>query len=41
VGLTLQDVRGLAFDPFIARASLSRDASVNYLVHFSREAAGP
>ncbi|HEY4342418.1 MAG TPA: bifunctional 2-polyprenyl-6-hydroxyphenol methylase/3-demethylubiquinol 3-O-methyltransferase UbiG [Steroidobacteraceae bacterium] len=41
VGLTLQDVRGMAFDPFTARASLSRDASVNYLVHFSREAAGP
>ncbi|HEX3838477.1 MAG TPA: bifunctional 2-polyprenyl-6-hydroxyphenol methylase/3-demethylubiquinol 3-O-methyltransferase UbiG [Steroidobacteraceae bacterium] len=36
-GLTLQDVRGLAFDPFTAQASLSRDASVNYLAHFSRE----
>ncbi len=36
-GLTLQDVRGLAFDPFSSRASLSRDASVNYLVHFTRQ----
>ncbi len=37
-GLTLQDVTGLAFDPFTARASLSGDASVNYLAHFTREA---
>jgi 2-polyprenyl-6-hydroxyphenyl methylase/3-demethylubiquinone-9 3-methyltransferase len=36
-GLTLQDVTGLAFDPFTARASLSRDARVNYLAHFTRE----
>ena len=37
-GLTLQEVRGLAFDPFTAQASLSRDASVNYLVHFTADA---
>jgi 2-polyprenyl-6-hydroxyphenyl methylase / 3-demethylubiquinone-9 3-methyltransferase len=35
--LVLQDVTGLAFDPFTARASLSRDPSVNYLAHFTRE----
>lgn len=34
-GLTLQDVSGLAFDPFTSQASLSGDASVNYLAHFS------
>ncbi|HEY6453829.1 MAG TPA: bifunctional 2-polyprenyl-6-hydroxyphenol methylase/3-demethylubiquinol 3-O-methyltransferase UbiG [Steroidobacteraceae bacterium] len=34
-GLRLQDVRGLAFDPFSSQARLSRDASVNYLVHFT------
>jgi 2-polyprenyl-6-hydroxyphenyl methylase/3-demethylubiquinone-9 3-methyltransferase len=38
-GLELQDVTGLAFDPFSSRASLSRDASVNYLAHFTRAAA--
>jgi 2-polyprenyl-6-hydroxyphenyl methylase / 3-demethylubiquinone-9 3-methyltransferase len=38
-GLTLEDVTGLAFDPFSSRASLSRDASVNYLAHFTRAAA--
>jgi 2-polyprenyl-6-hydroxyphenyl methylase / 3-demethylubiquinone-9 3-methyltransferase len=36
-GLVLQDVTGLAFDPFTARASLSRDTRVNYLAHFTRE----
>jgi 2-polyprenyl-6-hydroxyphenyl methylase / 3-demethylubiquinone-9 3-methyltransferase len=36
-GLTLQDISGLAFDPFTAQASLSGDASVNYLAHFIRE----
>ncbi|HEY1900208.1 MAG TPA: bifunctional 2-polyprenyl-6-hydroxyphenol methylase/3-demethylubiquinol 3-O-methyltransferase UbiG [Steroidobacteraceae bacterium] len=35
--LALQDVTGLAFDPFTGQASLSRDASVNYLAHFTRE----
>ena len=36
-GLVLQDVTGLAFDPFTGRASLSRDTRVNYLAHFTRE----
>jgi 2-polyprenyl-6-hydroxyphenyl methylase / 3-demethylubiquinone-9 3-methyltransferase len=36
-GLLLQDISGLAFDPFTAQASLSGDASVNYLAHFTRE----
>jgi 2-polyprenyl-6-hydroxyphenyl methylase / 3-demethylubiquinone-9 3-methyltransferase len=35
-GLSLQDISGLAFDPFTAQASLSGDASVNYLAHFIR-----
>jgi 2-polyprenyl-6-hydroxyphenyl methylase/3-demethylubiquinone-9 3-methyltransferase len=35
--LVLQDVTGLAFDPFTAQASLSRDTRVNYLAHFTRE----
>jgi 2-polyprenyl-6-hydroxyphenyl methylase / 3-demethylubiquinone-9 3-methyltransferase len=40
-GLVLQDVTGLAFDPFTARASLSRDTRVNYLAHFTREGSAP
>jgi 2-polyprenyl-6-hydroxyphenyl methylase/3-demethylubiquinone-9 3-methyltransferase len=36
-GLALRDVSGLAFDPFTAQASLSRDTRVNYLAHFIRE----
>jgi 2-polyprenyl-6-hydroxyphenyl methylase / 3-demethylubiquinone-9 3-methyltransferase len=36
-GLVLKDVTGLAFDPFTSRASLSPDASVNYLTHFTRD----
>jgi 2-polyprenyl-6-hydroxyphenyl methylase/3-demethylubiquinone-9 3-methyltransferase len=36
-GLVLEDISGLAFDPFTAQARLSRDASVNYLAHFIRE----
>ena len=38
-GLALQDISGLAFDPFTARVSLSGDASVNYLAYFTREGA--
>jgi len=37
-GLALQDVTGLAFDPFTAQSRLSPDSSVNYLAHFTREA---
>ncbi len=36
-GLVLQEVTGLAFDPFTSRVRLSGDASVNYLAHFTRE----
>lgn len=36
-GLALQDVSGLAFDPFTGQASLSADTRVNYLAHFTRE----
>ena len=35
-GLTLRDISGLAFDPFTAQASLSRDPGVNYLACFAR-----
>ena len=35
-GLTLQDVSGLTFDPFTSQTRISRDASVNYLAHFTR-----
>ena len=38
-GLTLRDVSGLTFDPFTSQTRLSGDASVNYLAHFTREAA--
>jgi 2-polyprenyl-6-hydroxyphenyl methylase/3-demethylubiquinone-9 3-methyltransferase len=37
-GLALEDVSGLAFDPFTAQSRLSPDASVNYLAHFTRQA---
>jgi 2-polyprenyl-6-hydroxyphenyl methylase/3-demethylubiquinone-9 3-methyltransferase len=36
--LELQDVSGLAFEPFTAQSKLSVDARVNYLTHFIREA---
>jgi 2-polyprenyl-6-hydroxyphenyl methylase/3-demethylubiquinone-9 3-methyltransferase len=38
-GLTLCDVSGLDYNPFNNSARLSRDAGVNYLAHFRREAA--
>jgi 2-polyprenyl-6-hydroxyphenyl methylase/3-demethylubiquinone-9 3-methyltransferase len=34
----LRDVSGIEFNPFLRSARLSRDASVNYLAHFEREA---
>jgi 2-polyprenyl-6-hydroxyphenyl methylase/3-demethylubiquinone-9 3-methyltransferase len=37
--LTLCDVAGLEYNPFNNSARLSADASVNYLMHFRREAA--
>jgi 2-polyprenyl-6-hydroxyphenyl methylase/3-demethylubiquinone-9 3-methyltransferase len=39
-GLELRQVAGIRFDPFTRRCSLTEDASVNYLVHFTRPAAG-
>jgi 2-polyprenyl-6-hydroxyphenyl methylase/3-demethylubiquinone-9 3-methyltransferase len=36
--LSLRDVSGIAFNPFLRTAHLSADASVNYLAHFQFEA---
>jgi 2-polyprenyl-6-hydroxyphenyl methylase / 3-demethylubiquinone-9 3-methyltransferase len=36
--LTLRDVSGIDFNPFTHAARLTRDASVNYVAHFEREA---
>ena len=38
--LTLRDVSGIEFNPFVRSSRLTRDASVNYLAHFEREALG-
>ena len=35
-GLDVSDIVGLDYDPFARKASLSSDASVNYLVHLRR-----
>jgi 2-polyprenyl-6-hydroxyphenyl methylase / 3-demethylubiquinone-9 3-methyltransferase len=35
-GLDVREIAGLAFDPFTEQSSLSKDPSVNYLVHLSR-----
>jgi len=35
-GLQLRDVAGLDFDPLSNHCSLTRDPSVNYLIHFER-----
>ena len=35
-GLDISDIVGLDYDPFSRKASLSSDASVNYLVHLRR-----
>jgi 2-polyprenyl-6-hydroxyphenyl methylase/3-demethylubiquinone-9 3-methyltransferase len=35
--LTLRDISGIEFNPFVRSARLTRDASVNYLAHFERE----
>ena len=40
-GLTLADIAGIEYDPFTRKASLTRDASVNYLVQLRRDAADP
>jgi 2-polyprenyl-6-hydroxyphenyl methylase/3-demethylubiquinone-9 3-methyltransferase len=36
--LTLRDVSGLQFNPFLRSARLTRDTSINYLAHFECEA---
>jgi 2-polyprenyl-6-hydroxyphenyl methylase/3-demethylubiquinone-9 3-methyltransferase len=36
--LSLRDVSGIEYNPFLRSARLSRDASVNYLAHFKLEA---
>jgi 2-polyprenyl-6-hydroxyphenyl methylase/3-demethylubiquinone-9 3-methyltransferase len=35
-GLVLEDVAGIAYDPFTRKASLTTDARINYLAHFRR-----
>jgi 2-polyprenyl-6-hydroxyphenyl methylase/3-demethylubiquinone-9 3-methyltransferase len=37
-GLALREIAGLEFDPFTEHCRLTRDPSVNYLVHLEREA---
>jgi len=39
-GLELEDVAGLAYDPFTRNARLDPDARVNYLMHLRRPASG-
>jgi 2-polyprenyl-6-hydroxyphenyl methylase / 3-demethylubiquinone-9 3-methyltransferase len=36
--LRLRDISGIEFNPFVRSARLTRDARVNYLAHFEREA---
>jgi 2-polyprenyl-6-hydroxyphenyl methylase/3-demethylubiquinone-9 3-methyltransferase len=38
-GLELEDVAGLAYDPFTRSARLETDARVNYLMHFRKPSA--
>jgi 2-polyprenyl-6-hydroxyphenyl methylase/3-demethylubiquinone-9 3-methyltransferase len=40
-GLSLRDVAGLDFNPFTERSTLTRDPSVNYLVHLERTGTAP
>jgi 2-polyprenyl-6-hydroxyphenyl methylase / 3-demethylubiquinone-9 3-methyltransferase len=35
-GLTLMDVAGLDFNPFLSTSRLTQDPSINYLAHFER-----
>jgi 2-polyprenyl-6-hydroxyphenyl methylase/3-demethylubiquinone-9 3-methyltransferase len=37
-GLQMRELAGLKFDPFSEKCTLSRDPSVNYLIHLDREA---
>jgi 2-polyprenyl-6-hydroxyphenyl methylase/3-demethylubiquinone-9 3-methyltransferase len=38
-GLDVADISGLAYDPVREQSSLTRDPSVNYLMHLTRSAA--
>ena len=39
--LGVLDIAGLDYDPFTRKARLTRDASVNYLMHLQREGTAP
>jgi 2-polyprenyl-6-hydroxyphenyl methylase / 3-demethylubiquinone-9 3-methyltransferase len=39
-GLTLHEIAGVQYDPWSRRAQLSVRPDINYIAHFSREAAG-
>jgi 2-polyprenyl-6-hydroxyphenyl methylase/3-demethylubiquinone-9 3-methyltransferase len=38
-GLSVIDIAGLDYDPFAKKATVTSDASVNYLVHLQRDGA--
>jgi 2-polyprenyl-6-hydroxyphenyl methylase/3-demethylubiquinone-9 3-methyltransferase len=40
-GLGVLDIAGLDYDPFTRKARLTRDASVNYLMHLQRKGTAP
>jgi 2-polyprenyl-6-hydroxyphenyl methylase/3-demethylubiquinone-9 3-methyltransferase len=40
-GLGVIDIAGLDYDPFTRKAKLTRDASVNYLMHLQRQGTAP
>jgi 2-polyprenyl-6-hydroxyphenyl methylase/3-demethylubiquinone-9 3-methyltransferase len=40
-GLGVLDIAGLDYDPFTRKAKLTRDASVNYLMHLQRDGTAP
>lgn len=40
-GLGVHDIAGLDYDPFTRKAKLTRDASVNYLMHLQRQGTAP
>jgi len=40
-GLSLREVAGLDFNPFTEQSRLTRDPSINYLVHFERTRTTP
>ncbi|MFW6241956.1 MAG: bifunctional 2-polyprenyl-6-hydroxyphenol methylase/3-demethylubiquinol 3-O-methyltransferase UbiG [Thermodesulfobacteriota bacterium] len=40
-GLGMKDLSGMFYNPFTRRGTLTRNASVNYLMHFQRVGDGP